>query len=274
MMDKEQRKKVSNVQKCINLAGFTVRASFFPAEHVLIKNELLHLIDKYYLETGFEQKNCKVVDFEIDFIESQMRSLTEHKNENIGYLSYAEWVNKRRVEYLYFAGISPLQLVFKDILYELLDEVGLMIHASGVLDKKGGLHLFLGSSEGGKSTTARILEESGWSHFCDDMTVLRMDDGLTVYSPPLIEKEHSPKYQKYNGRINIYFVNKNKEVKIEKVDSDGDVLKRLLDCIWTKDGGVRQSDLSMAINLLKSCHFYILNRNLDGKKLMEKIDEI
>ncbi len=105
----------------------------------------------------------------------------------------------------------------------------MILHSSAVIHRGLGL-LFVGHSEAGKSTMAKLL--SGQTTLlCDDRNILRLSDGVfRVHGTwshgeiPMVSNDSAPLKA-------VYFLHKGMENRIEPADDHFDSVKRLLSCL-------------------------------------------
>lgn len=93
-------------------------------------------------------------------------------------------------------------------------------HASGVLDKKGKVWMIVGRSHAGKSSTALMLSERGYTLFSDDLVLIQLQ-GKRLVAPPTYPiagiRERTMQFQRTfsaadgipaiteEGRTNVFF---------------------------------------------------------------------
>lgn len=111
----------------------------------------------------------------------------------------------------------------------LADRNGFFLHSCGVIMDGKGI-LFVGHSEAGKSTTARMVAPYA-EILCDDRNIVRRnEDGWTVYGTwshgdvPDVSSASAPLHA-------ILFIEKSDDNHIEKIEDRSEIRKRLLACI-------------------------------------------
>ena len=111
----------------------------------------------------------------------------------------------------------------------LADRNGFFIHSCGaVMDEKG--LLFVGHSEAGKSTTARMIKPHA-EILCDDRNIVRRNhDGWTVYGTwshgdvPDVSSRSAPLHA-------ILFIEKSDVNRITRIEDRREIVRRLLACL-------------------------------------------
>lgn len=111
----------------------------------------------------------------------------------------------------------------------LADRNGFFLHSCGaVMDEKG--FLFVGHSEAGKSTTARMIMPHA-EILCDDRNIVRRnDDGWTVYGTwchgdvPDVSSRSAPLHA-------ILFIEKSDVNRIIQINDRREIVRRLLACV-------------------------------------------
>ncbi|HOX36197.1 MAG TPA: radical SAM protein [Methanoregulaceae archaeon] len=138
--------------------------------------------------------------------------------------------NPEWIESFLKGGVISLTLFPTDqiLLARLLaDRNGFFLHSCGaVMDEKG--LLFVGHSEAGKSTTARMIMASNAEILCDDRNIVRReDDGWKVYGTwshgdvPDVSSRSAPLHA-------ILFIEKSEKNRIIRMDDRREIVHRLL----------------------------------------------
>lgn len=108
---------------------------------------------------------------------------------------------------------------------------GLIMHASGILNKKGG-YLFVAPSEGGKSTIARLALHQGMSVLSDETIIIRHEcKRVTMYGTPW----HGEIAVKENVSVplkKLFFIVKSKRNEIRPISKSNAMLRLLRNCFY------------------------------------------
>jgi hypothetical protein len=152
---------------------------------------------------------------------------------------------------------------------------GAEIHSCGVIDSLGRGHLFVGQSEAGKTTMARLWEdESGVTVLSDDRIILRKVDGrLWMYGTPwhgdavLASPARAP-------LTRVYFLKRGREnelVPLGMAESAGN----LISCSFLPfyDPEALSFTLAFFEEVVKTVPCYEL-RSLPDKRVVEFINNI
>jgi len=255
----------------LNICDFIVRVVFLETEQVIFQKEWIDFISKHWGRLVVKN-NRKSIDYTITFadLDGGMKLFLQEKDGQ--YHKAIIKPKKNRVEIDYSAGLYLFNGVIRDAVADLVKDTGLLLHASGCVDKQGNLYIFTAVSGGGKSTTSKLLENMGWSHFSDDLIVIRkIGKVFRFYRPPFIEKEYGVLGGKFGGnKVSVLVVHKNEEkVRIEKMNNKVEILRVLIGGLRTLEArGVTKKELKLLSDLIDDQKFYNLYRNLSKNKLV------
>lgn len=216
----------------LSIADYSIQISFFPTEW-LEKKDLLVTLTKTYLG-GFIVPKSNKYDARIQIRElSGIPFTTQHKKT---YSQYFEKKQKNLYETYYHISIYELSQLLLVVLIQLLGKGGFLLHASGVITKKGVV-LFMGPSGAGKSTTMNMARER-YSPFSDDcVAIKKADKNYVCYQVPWVEKDSSlikvsPEYKQIS---HIFTLQKDQVFSIKKLTAT-ESLEEIIKNVWTLNG--------------------------------------
>jgi hypothetical protein len=199
--------------------------------------------------------------------------MIKSKDRNVVYhMIYKKVPREKNVLILEPISMYQLNILIKEIVIDLVKKDGFVLHASGSIDKKGVISLFLTRSGGGKSTTRSLyMAGSGDLFFCDDSVIVRyINTEWLFFSPPFIEKEFLPT-KLMARKAFLYFVTKAKNPSISKIVYSTTAVKKMLKNIWVSDNGFDTKILRKIEMFTKVNNLYKLNNSLDYKMLTKVI---
>jgi len=211
-----------------NFAGFTIAIRFeetlYPAFEKDFKENILAAYQGFAIE-----KPTKKPHFTIDVTTRENVETIVRKKEGKYFVNYYEEKNKSKGITYYFISRLQFELIIRKVMHNLLESNdGFLLHASGsVIDNKA--YLFLADAGGGKSTIARLLLNH-YTRLSDDTVVIRKQNSkFYVHRTPLREKR--PQSEKMPGMFplgKIFFIHKNPELQIEKLEDKEIILSKFL----------------------------------------------
>lgn len=253
----------------LNIANFNIELRFQPTDFKQ-SQQYCQTIIKYF--EGFIVSKSKTVDFILEFTFNP-NNYQALKNRKSLYMFIYEQINNKH--YLTHYGISlfQFQLIFKDILAQLLQKKGLLIHGSAcVVNNKA--QLFLGPSGAGKTTAVRLLRKN-FLPIADDSLILKKEgQQYCVYQTPFREKVS---WIKKTNRVwklgNIFWLKKNKKLSSKKlITSVNKKVSLITKQVWTDK--IDQNTFSVIVIFCnKSRNFYELQFSKDRQKLGKLITD-
>ncbi len=129
-------------------------------------------------------------------------------------------------------GWIHFSLILKNVLSDLLQRKGLILHASAVMLNKKVI-VFLGQSGAGKSTIAKILGEEGTLLADDSIIIKKEGKKYFLYQTPFVEKNRVIRTKNKYPLTHIMFLHKSPEFKLESIKKDIDVIKKLLNQLYS-----------------------------------------
>ena len=251
----------------LEVAGFTILLSFYPTEHKIFQDLLIENVINFWGKGGFLSKKPRgKVAYTIKILPfPKLIKLIGRKGGERYHNTYK--FGNRVLEFYYYISFPLLQMVFKQLLYELIKKDGFILHASSVLDKNRNLIVFLAPQGGGKSTSANLMTKfKGFSKFDDDnLLVRKIGGGWKFFSPPFIEKEMNP-IKKIADKATFFFVKKAKEMNKLSIQKTK-ILPLLLKQIWVANKGIERQTFENTIKFVEENNFFILHANLKAKEL-------
>jgi hypothetical protein len=110
------------------------------------------------------------------------------------------------------------------------DRGGCILHSAGLIYKGSGL-AFAGHSEAGKSTMVKIFKDRS-EILCDDRNIIRKKPGHGFYLYGTWSHGDIPDVSASRAKLKaLFFLNKSKENRIERIEDRREITTRILDCI-------------------------------------------
>lgn len=247
-----------------------VRLVLFPSEGYRVKLDFVNMLERDWGKVFSLGKNKKY-EFEIVVADDLGGGGEIIKQNNVVYFSSYKY-GKKKITISYFVGVSQFSRMMMEVSFQILGNRGFILHASSCLDPdEKKLYLFSANSGGGKSTTAKMLEKSGWSHFSDDTVVVMKDKfGWKYFGPNYPEKKYGANNLSTNRSAGIYFVNKeSKKVRVEPVSDKVSFFKLLLSQVWAYNDKLSEIQTKLVFSYVKNNDCFVLYRNLNKKSLLE-----
>ena len=169
--------------------------------------------------------------------------------------------------------ISALYRKIADLLVE--DNI-IVFHSSAVC-VNGGAFLITARSGVGKSTHARNLKEfigEEFKYINDDKPLIKVDDGITVFSTPWNGKERRGSDISAPLKA-ILFLNRGETNTYRKIDNKQEIYIKMISQIYLpKEKAKREKALKIADRLLKNVNFYEINVTKDIESAKMTYEEI
>ncbi len=214
------------------------------------------------------------VDFYIDIYDPNLQELIHEKGSNRVYQLLFTVVSENRVATTIQINIHQFRMILWNYYTKLLNKSkGFVLHSSGV-SVGGNAFLFLGRSGAGKSTAASLLTKF-YPQIADDTGVFYKEKGRHYYfSLPLPEKVNW--IRRNNTRYNmgkVFFVNKSKEFKVEKITDKEVVLNKFVNQGFASEDA--SSLMPYILEFVSSFDdFYNLYFDKDAEKLYKLIKKM
>lgn len=193
---------------------------------------------------------------------------TKHEK---AYSQYFEKKQKNIYETYYHISIYELSQLLLVVVIQLLGKDGFLLHASGVITKKGVV-LFMGPSGAGKSTTMKMVCER-YSPFSDDcVAIKKVGENYVCYQVPWIEKDSSlikinPEYKQI---AHIFALQKGKVFSIEKL-TNTESLEEIIENVWTLNGLSKNNIVPIGKFIASKVNCSRLSLTLQDKKKLIRI---
>ena len=160
---------------------------------------------------------------------------------------------------------------------DLLVEDNIVVFHSSAICVNGGAFLITARSGVGKSTHARNLKEyigEEFKYINDDKPLIRVDDGIAVFSTPWNGKERRGSDISAPLKA-ILFLNRGETNTYRKIDNKEEIYIKMLSQIYLpKEKSKREKALKVADNLLKNVNFYEINVTKDIESAKMTYEEI
>ena len=160
---------------------------------------------------------------------------------------------------------------------DLLVEDNIVVFHSSAISVDGNAFLITARSGVGKSTHARNLKEfigEEFKYINDDKPLIKVDDGITVFSTPWNGKERRGSDISAPLKA-ILFLNRGETNTYRKIDNKEEIYIKMLSQIYLpKEKSKREKALKVADNLLKNVNFYEINVTKDIESAKMTYEEI
>ena len=143
------------------------------------------------------------------------------------------------------------------------------MHGSAVsIDNKA--YIFTGPSGAGKSTIMKMLN-SKHPALADDSVIIKWEKGeYYLYQTPMIEKESWVHKQSKKYPIGgIFFLNKSRDFKAEKIISKKEIIMRLISQLFVNQEQTKTQVNNLISFIKKFDQFRIISFSKNQKKLLE-----
>lgn len=265
--------KTKKKEYYLSVSGFIIKISLLPTPQGQYERLFEEIIEDLWGEGGFISKNKKKDDFEIVVTPNIKDFSVLKKDKKTYHFSWKMEEKKKKAKTYYHLSPYLLTSLIREIVIILLKDEGLLIHSSACIDKKGKMFIFLANKKGGKTTTANLLGSlKNFGKVADDVLIVRkLDDKWKFFSPPFVEKNDKPVFS-WSSKASLFFVKKSDKCSKAKLKGE-DLLKRFLPQVWTREGDIDKSTLSVATSFVNENDFFELKNCLDPKQIKKVIYE-
>lgn len=254
------------IYRYFNFAGFTVSFVLHPLTQESIFKRRSSYLKFLNINFGvFKDDGKKKVDFTINILDVKSTKIISDSSGKYHYINYYKEINKYEIDTYYTNSPEQIQIILRNILLKLLlENNGMLVHASCAIDTNGFAYLFVGPSGAGKSTIIRLLSKK-YKPFTDDYSIVRkISSHYYIYQTPIIEKNLIKKVKKKYQLKAIYSLEKARTFRIKKINDLTYKISLFCNQIFTNKEEDRKFFLLSTVSFLRSnIPFYIMEFKKD-----------
>lgn len=251
----------------LKIAGFNIIINLNDSrDNSFFKRKLIEDIKKYL--KGFIHKEKRTNDFRITIKQEINSEIINSKKGKSFYFKIFE-EEKRSVKCSYEISFKQLNFIIRHIILQLLStHDGFLMHGSGVAIN-GKAYIFIGPSGAGKSTIMKMLNKK-YPALADDSAIIKQEKGqYYFYQTPMIEKESWVNKQGDKYPIGgIFFLNKSKDLKMEKITSKKQIVKKFISQLLINQDQTRKQIGKIMSFINKFDQFWIVSFSKNIEKLL------
>lgn len=252
----------------LRIAGFNITLNFDDSlENPFFKKKLINDIKKYL--KGFICLKKVVDDFKITIRQKADNEIINNKKGKSFYFKIFE-IEKKLIDCSYEISFSQLSFIIRYIILQLLStHNGFLMHGSGVVIN-GKAYIFTGPSGAGKSTIMKMLNKE-YPALADDSVIIKQENGeYYFYQTPAIEKESwvIKKSKKYPVG-GVFFLNKSKNFKVEKIVNKKWIVERLISQLFINQDQTKKQISKIMSFIKKFDQFKTISFSKNQKELLD-----
>lgn len=252
----------------LRIAGFGITINLGDSlDYPFSKKKLSDDINKYL--KGFIHPEEKTNDFKINIKQEVSNDVIYKKKEKSFYFKIFK-IEKRQINCNYEISFSQISFIIRYIILQLLSENnGFLMHGSAVAIN-GKAYIFTGPSGAGKSTIMKMLNTK-YPALADDSVIIKQENGkYYLYQTPIIEKESWVKKQSKKYPIEgIFFLNKSKDFKTEKIINKKEIVARIISQLFVNQDQTKKQVSSIMGFIKKFNQFKMISFSKNQKKLIK-----
>jgi hypothetical protein len=252
----------------LRVAGFSIKINFIdPGDYSFSKKKLKGDVSKYL--KGFIHGQGKINDFKIEIKQKIDNDVIYKKKDKSFYFKIFD-LKKGQINCNYEISFSQMSFIIRHVILQLLSKNnGFLMHGSAVAIKDKA-YIFTGPSGAGKSTIMKMLNAK-YPALADDSIIIKKERGqYYFYQTPIIEKESWVKKQSKKYPLGgIFFLNKSKSFKIDKISDKKKIVTRLISQLFVNQDETAKQVNSLVDFIKKFDRFNMISFSKNQKKLFE-----
>ncbi len=249
----------------LQIAGFILKIIFEKTEWPRVKKTIKREILNYC--GGFEITKESKVNYTIYFIQRKNNEIFIKQEEKKYFINLYEFTDDSKLVTFYQISIIHFLLILRIVLNKLLStNNGFIIHSSAsYINNKACL--FLGDDGAGKSTAVKLIKPE-YFPLTDDMSIIRKEgEKFYLYQTPFLEKNQIKKTAKAYVIGGIFFIIKDKLIRVKKISNKEVVLNNILDQIASGQEEIEKCFKEIT-QFANDYNFFYLHFNLQGRELI------
>lgn len=258
----------------LKIAGFIIKIAFYPSQYTNFQKSFIKEITNEF-KNFIIQKEEKY-DYEIRVFEMEHRIKRVKDNLNEEYITlFSKNIPYNIIDTYYYLSLSSFIHILSMIIAILISQKkGFILHASATKINERAV-LFLGRSEAGKSTSARLLK-SKYNILEDDRVFIKKSNGKYLFFHSVFINKNS-RYKRDDSGYpldRLFFIKKADFFRVKRISDKSTIINLLSDQLIKPNEGNNTTVKNLLQFVDNFNEFYFMHFKKDSKGMIKFFKEL